>query len=386
MNRNRSAGVAAALLLLGGASSALAGDYVQKKDGSFQPPLKSQTPSAQDYEASSWNILDANLNQVSYQLTLNNRPINQKMNAAEVSDIWLAPERYPPRWKDASDALAGGDYGKAYDLFKSIGDDKQVHAVVRQKALLSSARALVAADGGDRVNQAYDYLLKSFPETFYARSAWKDRASYWMDKGDETQALDALKKLLQLPGVSDSDKLEARLLQNTVAAKKAAASKDAAALQKCLDEYKAIGSDTNGKPDLVDVNRMARLGMGSTLLEIGNAKEAKGLFQEISESAQENGILAAAFNGLGECWYRQGNPEGFAEARLCFLRTVTMYSEGSSPDHVAKALYYAGDCFYRLQDSDDWAANAKRELDDCQRRFPKSAWATKARTLKLNIK
>jgi len=384
---NRSAVVAAALLLAASASTALAGDIVQKKDGSFQPAAKSQPPSAQDYEGSSWSVLDADINQIKYQISLNGKMILQTLPAGDVAEIWLAAERYPAQWKDASEALAAGDYANAQGLFRAIGESKQVHPVVRQKALLNAARAVVAADGGTKVNEAYDFLLtKAFPNTFYARSAWKDRANYWMDRGDESQALDALKKLLQLPGVSEGDKLEARLLQNTVSCRKAVAAKDKAAIQKCHDEYKAIASDTSGRKEMVDVNRMARLGMASTLLDLGNAKDAKGLFQEIAETASDNAVLAAAYNGLGECWYRQNNAEGWAEARLCFLRTVTLYAEGSSPDHVAKALYYAGDCFYRLQDGDDWATGAKQELDDCVRRFKNSPWAQKARTLRLNIK
>ncbi|MCK6480699.1 MAG: hypothetical protein L6R43_11300 [Planctomycetes bacterium] len=377
---------AAAAALLAACAGAFAGDFVQKKDGSFQPPLKSQTPGAQDYASSTWSITEADINEIKYTLVLNNKPIVQKMPAQEVTEIWLAPERFPKDWKDASDRLASGDYNGAFGLFKAIGDAKQVHQVVRQKALLAAARSMAAADAGPKVDEAYDYMLKAFPATFYARSAWKDRANYWMDKGDEAKALDALKKLLLLPGVSDGDKMEARLLQNTVSMRKAVVAKDAAALQKCHDEYKAIAAETSGRKELVDVNRMARLGMASALLELNNPKEAKSLFQEIADTAQDNGVLAAAFNGLGECWFRQGTPEAFAEARLCFLRTVTMYSEGASAEQVAKALCFAGECFWKLSSEEGSSANARKEFDDCIRRFPNSPWAKKARQLKLNIK
>jgi hypothetical protein len=62
-----------------------------------------------------------------------------------------------------------------------------------------------------------------------------------------------------------------------------------------------------------------------------------------------------------------------------------MYDDGAPGDIVAKALFYAGDCFFRLQEGDDWKVRAKRELQTCISRFPKSPWADQARRLWQSI-
>lgn len=385
-NRLTAAVAAAALALLAPAAAALAGDLIQKKDGTFTPSIRSETPGAQDFESSNWTVADADMDELVYQIPLNNKLITQKMKSSDVAEIWLDPSRYKADWKDAAEALNSGDYARARAAFRAIGDDRKAHPVVRQKALLNSMRAVAAANNTKEVDAAGEYLFQVFPKSFYTKAALKDLSGFWMDQNNIERALEYVGRLLKLPGVSESDRLEARLLQNTVAFRKAAAGKDAPGIQRCLDEYKAIAQECAGKKDLAGVQRAARLGTANALLETGGVKEAKGLFEEIAETGKENAVIAAAFNGLGECWFRQNNTEGWFEARLCFLRTVVQFAEGTPPDQVARALYFAGECFYRLQDTEDWKASAQRELNECIRRFPQSPWAEKSRRLVLNVK
>jgi tetratricopeptide (TPR) repeat protein len=369
--------VLAAAFLLAAASIAGAGDFLEKKDGGFNPALKSggQTPAATDYEESSWQVTDAT--------------IAQKMPATEVLSIWLEPKKYGSNWKAATDAMAAGNFAQAAALFQSIGNDTRAHRVVRQNALLNAARALGGAGDKAAVQAAeagYDALLKAFPQTFYLRALWKDRWQLRMEAGDYEGAKQAIAELLKIPGVSDADKTEADLSQNSIDLKEAVGKKDQAAIQKCLDRFKEIAGKTAGQAKFASVNAQARVGTGNCLLELGNASEAKGIFEDISEHATEKPVCAAAFNGLGECWFRQNDKAGFIEARRCFLRTQLLYSEGTSPEVIAKALYYSGECFYRLQDTDDWRDRAKRELSDCMRRFKSSVWADRARKLLPAIK
>lgn len=380
----RSLAVAASAVALL-AAAARAGDIIQKKDGTYATPVKNSPPQASDFAASNWTVVNADLDTITYQIPLpgQNKQITQTMKAADAMEILL--EKFPPGWKEAGDLLEAGESARAAAAFRAIGDEARNNAVVRQKALLNSAKAL-AALGAKETEDAYRYLLQVFPKSFYSRHVWRDLSNFFMDRGDDAKAIEASKELLKLPGAADADKLEARLLQNTAAFRKAARDKDQAGVQKCLDDYRAIAQETSGKPDLASVFRLARLGMANCMLDLGNFKEAKGLFEELGEIAKENALAAEAFNGLGECWFRQGGPEGFAEARLCFLRTVLMYADGAAPDQVARALYYAGECFFRLQDGDDWKTNAARELNACIGRFPKSPWAEKAGRLKLNLK
>lgn len=375
----------AAVVVLGCAASAHAGDLVQKKDGTFNPPTKGGgSPAAADFEGSNWQITDATIEEITYSIPIGNppKPAFQKLKASEVMDIYLEPKDYPQHWKEAVEAMTNGDYKRAADLFRAIGEEARVHKVVRQRAFLYAARALRDWGKVADADQAYDRLLAAFKDTFYARSLWKDRAGMWMDAGDEPRARSAAEKLMTLPGVSDSDKQETTFLVVTIDFRKAVTAKDQAGIQKALDAFKDIAGVTQGKKDLASVNALARIGQGNCLLELGKATEAKGIFEEISQAkGNEKAVDAAAFAGLGECWYRQGDAKGWEEARRCFLRTSLLYAEGASADLVARALYYAGDCFHRLQDSEDWKDRARRELDDCRRRFPTSTWADKAKKL-----
>jgi len=374
---------AAGILLLGSATAALAGDIVQRKDGTFYPPIAGETPEAGDFSNSNIKVLDADMDEVPYQMTLKDKKLTQKYKASEVMEIWLETSQYPGPWKDAVTALNTGNYADAARAFRSIGDEKRVHPVVRQKALLNAARASAGTGNMAQAAQAYAYVRQVFPRSFYTRAVLRDLTQAWMDAGDETKALEAAGELEKVPGATDSDRIEARFLRVTVAYRRAATARDEGGIRRALDEYRKIAGETAGKPDLSSVNALARLGQANCALALGDVKAAKSLFQEISEiTGVDNAALAAAFNGLGECWFRQNDKEGWTEARRMFLRTVVRYADGAPSEEVARALYFAGDCFQRLQDSEDWKDRARRELSECERRFPQSEWARKARDVR----
>lgn len=380
MHANRS--FVAAAVVLAACSQALGGDFLQKKDGSFSPAIKGTTPVAADHEASNIQVVDANVNEIKIQMTVSGKQMPQTQKAADVAEIWLEPKDYGGSWKAAMDAYTSGDYKSAAATFKDIGEDAKANAVARQKALLFAARCVREGGSAAQAEAAYAELMKAFPQTFYSAAACKDQSEMWMDVNDGPKARAFAEALLKIPGVSESDQLAARFLKVTVDFREAVAKKDSAGIQKALDAYKAIVQETAGKKDLSGVSQSARAGMANCMLELGNVTEAKGIYVEISERAIEKAVCAAAFNGLGDCWYREGN---FAEARRCFLRTATIYAEGTSGDLVARALFHAGECFVKLQDSANWKDRARREFSECERRFPKSSWAERAKRARQTL-
>jgi hypothetical protein len=380
----------AVALLVACSQAALAGDFLQRKDGTFTPAIKGDIPEPADYEASTWQVRDANIDEIPYTMLVNGKAVAQTFKSADVMEIWPEPKKFPqPVWKDANSMDQIGDHVHASEKFRSIGMSKQVHPVVRQKAFLCAGRSLAAIGDAKSVAAAdavYEELLKEFPTSFYSRALGRERWQMWMDAGNEEKAKAAIDWLLKLPGVTDSDKLEARFALNTIALRKCVVAKDTAGIQKCLDEYKAIASETTGKKDLAIVNALARIGQGNCLLELSKATDARVIFEDISEHGTGNPVLAAAFNGLGECWFRQNDVKGYIEARRCFLRTVLLYSDGTPGDMVARALYYAGECFFRIQDNGDtWKDRARENLKSCYSRFPSSPWADRAKKLYLSI-
>jgi hypothetical protein len=375
--------------VLAGSASAFAGDYIQRKDGSFSPAFKGTRPETQaDFDLSDWQVLDADLTSILYTIPVGGKAQTQKMAASEVMDIHLEPRDFPQLWREAAAALQTGDWNNAGAKFRTIGDDKtgKINPIVRQQALLRAARA--AAGPGDKkavaaADLAYEHLLKTFPNTFYTRAVWKDRWVMFIDASMEDKAKEAIDQLLKLAGVTDADKLEARFASTTINLRKATAAKDTAGVQKAHDEYKALAADTAGKKELSSVNALASMGMGTCLLELGNAGQAKGIFAEMCQREEfDSSVMAAAFNGLGECWYRENNPKGYTEALRCFLRTQLLYADGAPADTVAKAICYTGECFSRLGDS----TRARQELSSCMQRFPNSPWADRASKLRAGLK
>jgi len=359
---------------------ALGGDILQRKDGSFNPTIKSgDRPTQADFDASTYQVVGADVDKVTYTLTIGSggsaRVVSQSEASTNVMEIWIEPKKFPPAWKQALAEFESGDYRSARTNFAAVGGDSKAHPVVRQKALLFAARATREGGTSAEAEAAYAALLKEFPNSFYSAAAIKDQSQLWMDAGSPEKARAFADQLLRLPGVSASDKLEARFLQVTVDFRNAAAKKEQSGIQKALDAYKSLAQETAGKKDFAGVHQLAKVGQANCLLELGTVAEAKGIFQEISDRAQETAVCAASFNGLGDCFFREGN---FVEARRCFLRTATIYAEGTPGDQVARALYHAGECFSKLQDSPDWKDRARRELSECKRRFPKSSWANLA--------
>ena len=367
--------VACAVVVTTCGSVALGGDILQRPDGTFTPAVKGSSPTQADFDASNYQVANADTEKVSYAMKVGEKPVAQTEPSTRVAEIWLEPRDFPPEWKQCMQAFESGDYKNAYGGFSAIGAAEKVNPVVRQKALLFAARAAREGGKADEAEKAYEALLKAFPNSFYSAAALKEQSQMYMDAGVEDKARKFAEALLKLAGVSDADKLQARFLQVTVDFRNAAAKKDQAGIQKALNDYKALATETAGKKDFTAVNQLARIGQGNCLLELGNAGEAKGIFQEISDKALEKPVCASAFNGLGDCFYREGN---FVEARRCFLRTATIYTEGTPGDQVARALYHAGQCFVKLQDSPDWKDRARQELSECLRRFPKSSWAALA--------
>ncbi|HEU4394901.1 MAG TPA: tetratricopeptide repeat protein [Planctomycetota bacterium] len=370
--------VACAVALSACTAAAFGGDIFRRPDGTFTPAIKGSSPSQADHDASTYQVANADTEKVTYAIKVGDRLVTQSEPSTRIAEIILEPRKYPPEWKQCLQAFEGGDYKNAYAGFSEIGAAEKVNPVVRQKALLNAARAAREGGKADEAEKAYGALLKAFPNSFYSAAALQEQSQMYMDAGVEDKARKFAEALLKLPGVSDGDKLQARFLQVTVDFRNAVAKKDQAGIQKALDAYKALATETAGKKDFMAVNQLARIGQGNCLLELGTpagASEAKGIFQEIADRAQDKPVCASAFNGLGDCLFREGN---FAEARRCFLRTATIYTEGTPGDQVARALYYAGECFSKLQDSPDWKDRAKQEFSECVRRFPKSAWAEKA--------
>jgi hypothetical protein len=377
MLRNRIAAAVAAVLA--SAAPALAGDVIQRTSGQTIPPTKSTPPSPQEIAASGFEVLAADASSVSYTMPGTKQP--QRLAASDVAEIYLDQKKYPPQWREGEQALASGNYVKAAADFRAVGESATAHVLIRQRAWLKHLLAIREAGSPAQIHASMEAAEKAFPNSFYQRSLLREYAVGLREAGDEAGAAAAADRLEKLPGVPESDRTWTRLLRLSVGYRKAVNDNDPAALRKSLEEAAAVVAAAGSKPDMAEVALQARLMQANCMLALKDTKNARAIFEDISERATAAPVLAEAFNGLGECLVAEGGKENVDKARFHFLRVSTMYTEGTPGEELARALVRTADCFYRLQDTPEWPQRVMKEARELVNRFPKSRYRDEANSL-----
>lgn len=374
-----------ALVVALAASTALAdGDYIERQDGTFIPRLPDASatePNEAAFAASNYSVVDADSSKVSYRIEGINQ--SQSIASAEVADIWIQPANQPSAYRQAMGDFTGGALADAMDRFLAVGADSRAHKVIRQKSFLMAVRCATGAGAMGEAEKAAKAYEAAFANGFYMQAVLQSLANGWNDIGRADKALEVAERLSKMPGLTEAQKLNIELLRATVEFRKVRDSGDKTALKKVQDSFAKVASTTTGKKDLESLGVSASLGVAKCDLAMGDMKAAKGAFEKIVERAKTDPVLAESYNGLGECWFREGNREAWTEARRCFLKVTLLYTNGTSSDELARALYMTAECIFRLQDLPEWKRSAINELAECIRRFP--SWEVKARQLQLNI-
>jgi tetratricopeptide (TPR) repeat protein len=111
---------------------------------------------------------------------------------------------------------------------------------------------------------------------------------------------------------------------------------------------------------------------GKCLSELADLDKAKALFDSVIKKNDETRaatkeVMAAAYNGLGEYYYKKEGDK--KKALYAHLRVIVVYSVSS--DEYAKALSLAAKCFDELGQKD----RAERLRKELKERCPDSPWA-----------
>lgn len=121
---------------------------------------------------------------------------------------------------------------------------------------------------------------------------------------------------------------------------------------------------------------MATVGEASCLVKEKSWASARDRFNEAIEQApnSEQELLAEAYNGLGETFYYQQDPE-MDQALRAFLKVVVLFP---APGEMPKALWHAAKCFHQLKGSNkEWAARSAQLRNQLRDQYPNSSWAKK---------
>lgn len=362
------------------AGPALAGDIVEYTDGKTGGNSRAALPpKGDDFAGSNWEVVDWGVEKVTYRIE--GVPQIQSVDASKIKNVYFDPANVPQALSRGRSLADAGNWAEARETLDHVSKDSSAPAWARAEAAYVAAQTY-ASDGD--TSGAVD-ALGAFKEAF------KD--SKWIVEATETRA----NLLLKLGKVDDARK-EFASLKNFVGAgdnalqveyyliwldeKVAAKAKDQAGIQKAKSAYEALLTKLSGKSAMDVLSRRCQVGIASCMIELGQHAEAKALLEKMIKDANDQRVLAAAYNMLGTATWRAApsKKDEMRQALYHYLRVVCLYGDAAgTEDDCAEAMFHAGELFRELRDQgQDWMARARREWTEVKARFPGTVWAQKA--------
>lgn len=295
-------------------------------------------------------VVEEGLSSVTY------KPAGSKSTETVDSELVLdiefsnKPEEVAVADVDASNEAFGSALAGMQNYLENLGSKKDKkfpwaadyarYRIVELNAIMNDVPAMSAA---------VDSLLADAPESRYVPLAMIDKIDTLLLNGNMAEgkaASTAFKDLISSKGLSQRWKHEQELL-----ALRSDSTKKGEALEK---ELQALSRAAAVFPT---VTNAADVATAESMLQRSEFDKAEELFRGVTEASNaDDGTMAAAFTGLGDCLYRraeakagsdeEGAAELFKEAQLAFMRTVVNYRFQYA--HVAKAAFYAGRCFQHI--------------------------------------
>ena len=370
--KHRYAGLLVVLVLLIIAAPVMAGDCIKLKNGKWkQPGPKPEVtkPTQSDYDSSPYNVTSENYDKISFIMKLGNaKPMKQTLDTAKVEKVFFNP--FPPAYRAAAELMNAGDYPGAIGKFQTLANDRQARKWVRILALMDVARIHEAGGNLAGILGAWEKLAKDFPRSRYVPKAFIQIGLTHLANNDVKAAKASFARLGRLSGLPAGQKMLAQYYLILIKQKQGQ-------LKQALSEYRSLLSKSENNEELKEVAILSRLGIGTCLNGTGKYDEALAFFQKIADSAKDPAVLAGAFNGLGNCYYKKNQ---WKDALLAFLRVEVLYDE--DPEQTAHALLHSGRCFAFMSGSglgEDSKLRAKMQFSKCSSRFPGTAIAQQAR-------
>lgn len=232
----------------------------------------------------------------------------------------------PQEYLSGRDSFDNGKWDEALQFFEAIKAEKR--APIRQEVFFFAAQAQLAKNAWDPAIAALDALRKEFPKSWYLMEIGEGYVLAYTAKKDYAgaqKALDTMATDTAAQGVSAGfsgaiSVLKGRLLEDQNKISEAAAS-------YALAE-KATGVS-------LVVQQQARLGQGRCLIAQKKGSDAEAIFRKLTAEDAPNGVLAGAWNGLGDIWLEEAKnkadteqAEKLLDAALAFMHSVVQFGPG----------------------------------------------------------
>lgn len=253
----------------------------------------------------------------------------------------------------ALDQMANGDFAAAVGTFETVLQNDRLmnrnsYSWVKQHTLSRMARCYYSMADYDEVAATVDRLLTEVPDTFFYAPMLLLKADALAKKGDEAAAEEVYRDLAADVNVKELPERWAReaelglVLQDENLKGQARQQRLATLVEKNRNDYPTVASRANVE-------------IGNSMVRDGDYSGARSFFQRIvDEGKADDRTIAAAFAGLGDCFYHQGleaddadtSRSYYEDAVLAHLRVATMYKE--QVELVPRSIFYAASAFKRM--------------------------------------
>ena len=340
------------------------------KTGKYHQPGPSdgnRPPTREDFDSSLYVVNSENYDKLHFSMKIKGgKAAKQSMDISRVETVHYWPK--PPAFTAAANLMGAGDYPAAIAKFQAVAKDRSQRSWARTYALMNIALMYEVDGNWSGSIQAWEKLAKDFPKSRYVPKAYIQVGMVHLNNGDAEAAKRSFARLGRLAGLPQGQKIMAQYYMILIKEKQGEASGNQSLLRQALSEYKALLGKTESDTELGEVAIRCRLGIGTCLRLLGQYDEALAFFQKIADTAKDQAVLAGAFNGLGDCYFKKTK---WKDALLAFLRVEILYDR--SPEQTAHALFFSGKCFEFMHGAtigEDSKLRAKQQYARCAARFP----------------
>ncbi|MCU0726135.1 MAG: tetratricopeptide repeat protein [Planctomycetes bacterium] len=361
-----------------------AGDFVRLKNKQWVVSKpESEPPSTEDHEGSAITVLEENYDKLVYSVKVGEKTTRQETPSDQVDEVFYYPK--PEAWSVAVADMEAGDYDSAVQGFRSLAGNSGNRAWLRMYSLYYVAKICQSGYQWGPAVQGFEKLLNDFPKSRFAPEALVQIGEINLNQLDNVEAAkNAFNRLQKLTGLPEAEKQVARYYLIRIIQKQGEKAKNTSLLNQALEEYRKLLAEVEKVAELKKVATLAKLGIGNCLIHLGKFDEALTFFQSIADTAEEKGVLASVFNGLGLCYFRT---EKWKEALLAFLRVEVLYDD--DPEQTAMSLFYSGKCFEFMAGAgigSDNPSRARAQYAKCIARFGGTSWGQQASVARPNVR
>jgi len=322
-----------------------------------------------------------------------------KVKAEEFGGVTFDPSKGDDKlilWKDiAANGITyegAEEYMAAKELFDQNRFDDAIAAfaevakdgkkgVLRQNALYYSGKAQAMSGKFDAALASFEALTKDYGKSRWLMDIGETMVSIYAAKKDLANAAKSLDKLgsdASAAGVDASFDKAVQVLKGRVFEEQ----KDYA---KARAAY-GVASSASGLD--ARIVQLGKLGEARCTAATGDKTKAEGIFRSLVREDATNGVLAGAWNGLGDLMLEdgkkgKGDAEKITDALYCYLRGVVQYPPlpGDSTLEHERAIAGAAQCFRFLSQIDSKAEGKRANKDRAdqhvamlRQRYPNSAF------------